>query len=53
METYLGDLRRSGVVGVHLFCGAAPLEFYRRLDFQLLETLSVRGGAVFALGQKL
>ncbi len=53
METYLGDLRRSGVGGVHLFCGAAPLEFYRRLDFQLLETLSVRGGAVFALGQKL
>jgi hypothetical protein len=53
IENYLADLRRSGVGGVHLFCGAAPLDFYRRLDFQVLESLRVRDGAVFAMGQNL
>lgn len=53
IEKYLTDLRRSGVGGVHLFCGAAPLEFYRRLDFQVLESVRLRDGDVFAMGRGL
>lgn len=53
IENYLFDLRRSGVAGVHLFCGAAPVEFYRRLHFQVLETVGLRETVVFALGQQL
>ena len=53
IDSYLADLRRSGVGGVHLFCGAAPLEFYRRLDFQVLESLRLRDGDVFAMGRNL
>jgi len=53
IENYLADLRRSRIGGVHLFCGAAPLEFYRRLDFEVLESLRLRDGEVFAMGQSL
>jgi GNAT superfamily N-acetyltransferase len=53
IENYLADLRRSGVGGVHLFCGAAPLAFYRRLDFQVLESLRLRDSEVFAMGRSL
>jgi GNAT superfamily N-acetyltransferase len=53
IENYLTDLRRSSVGGVHLFCGGAPLGFYRRLGFQVLESLRSRDGEVFAMGQRL
>lgn len=53
IENYLADLRRSGVAGVHLFCGAAPVEFYRRLHFRVLGTLKPREAIIFALAQEL
>lgn len=53
IENYLADLRQQGVSGVHLLCGAAPLAFYRRLGFQVLESLRLRDGEIFAMGQNL
>lgn len=53
IESYFTDLRRHGVAGVHLFCGPDPVEFYRRLDFQVLETAAFRNTTVFVLGQSL
>ncbi len=53
MESYLADLRSAGVVGVHLFCGAEPVEFYRSLGFNTLGSARFRGASIFSLGRKL
>ncbi|HMF47316.1 MAG TPA: hypothetical protein VK603_01645 [Candidatus Saccharimonadales bacterium] len=53
IENYLGDLRSSEVVGVHLFCGADPVEFYRLLGFEILGSAQFRGASIFSLGRKL
>lgn len=53
IESYLADLRRHGVSGIHLFCGADPVEFYGRLGFQALETAELNGTVTFALGARL
>ena len=53
IENYLGDLRSSDVVGVHLFCGADPVEFYRLLGFEILGSAQFRGASIFSLGRKL
>lgn len=53
IEAYIADLRLQGVTGVHLFCGADPVEFYRRLNFTVLETVQYRNASIFALGQTL
>jgi GNAT superfamily N-acetyltransferase len=53
IESYFADLRRREVSGVHLFCGAGPVEFYRRLGFQKLESAEVNGVLTFALGAHL
>ena len=53
VESYFADLRRSGVAGVHLFCGPDPVEFYRRLGFQKLEEIKLNGTVTFALGARL
>ncbi len=53
IESYFADLRRRGASGVHLFCGADPVEFYRRLGFQTLESTELNGLVTFALGARL
>jgi GNAT superfamily N-acetyltransferase len=53
IEIYIADLRLRGVTGVHLFCGAGPVEFYRRLNFTVLETVPYYNASLFALGQRL
>jgi GNAT superfamily N-acetyltransferase len=53
IESYFADLRRRGVSGVHLFCGADPVDFYRRLGFQTLESTELNGFVTFALGARL
>jgi GNAT superfamily N-acetyltransferase len=52
IETYRGDLQGAGVCGIHLFCGADPVPFYRRLGFEELERVDAGGVAVFALGSR-
>jgi len=52
MESYIADLRRVNVTGIHLFCGTEPVAFYRRLGFQVLESVEFGGTAIFALGRR-
>jgi GNAT superfamily N-acetyltransferase len=53
IENYFADLRLRKVSGVHLFCGADPVEFYRQLGFETLEKAAVNGVSIFALGARL
>lgn len=53
IESYTVDLQAAGVKGLHLFCGADPVSFYHRLNFQLLETVRSGDTEIFALGRKL
>jgi len=54
MEYYFDQLRANNIKGVHLFCGAGPLNFYKRLQFSELMTIEFRPGViVYALGRKL
>ena len=50
IETYTGDLRASGITGVHLYCGPDPVAFYLREGFQRLGSVAFRGTPVHALG---
>jgi GNAT superfamily N-acetyltransferase len=52
IESYFADLRRNNIAGVHLFCGTEPVAFYRRLGFQVLESVEFGGTAIFALGRR-
>ena len=53
IKKYFGDLRRSNVQGVHLYCGADPVNFYKRMGFQELGGTKIQGVSVFALGVRL
>ena len=53
IEGYIADLRVAGVKGLHLFCGADPVGFYRRLDFEILENVQSGNAPIFALARKL
>ncbi|MBI4422335.1 MAG: GNAT family N-acetyltransferase [Elusimicrobia bacterium] len=53
MESYLGQLRAAGVGGVHLFCGARPVPFYRRLGFHVMARVETGKGPVFAMARRL
>ena len=53
VEAFFRDLRSVEVPGVHLFCGAGPLEFYRHCGFNELAQANVRGTTVYALGALL
>ena len=50
IESYLADLRRIGVSGVHVYCGSDPVKFYLRLGFRELGFVSSAGAEVYALG---
>jgi hypothetical protein len=51
-DAYFADLRRHEIPGVHIFCGAGPVDFYRRLGFQALEKVEIRGLSTFAMGAR-
>jgi GNAT superfamily N-acetyltransferase len=54
VERYLGALRETDAPGVHLFCGAGPLGFYRRQGFEELASLELLDGfRLYALGRRL
>lgn len=53
IENYLRDLQQQGVLGMHLYCGADPVEFYLRLGFEVIEVAQFQNGPVFALGRRL
>jgi GNAT superfamily N-acetyltransferase len=53
IEAFLASLREQGIPGVHLYCGAAPLEFYRRLGFHQLGAIDFNGSRIFALAMNL
>lgn len=50
---FLSDLRQQRIAGMHLYCGAEPLPFYRRMGFAELAVVSVRGHDVYAMGLSL
>jgi predicted N-acetyltransferase YhbS len=54
VSRYTDDLRRRGIAGVHLFCGADPLPFYARLGFAEVASIALPSGtAVYALAREL
>ena len=53
VDSYIADLKQRAVSGVHLYCGAGPVPFYRRLGFHVLESVEIRGVAVFAMAIRL
>ena len=53
IQRYFADLRRQRIAGVHLFCGARPLAFYRRIGLRTLDSVELPGGPVFVLGARL
>ena len=53
MDCYFAYLRRDNVRGVHLYCGADPVDFYRRRGFQELAGTKIGGVSIFALGARL
>ena len=50
IEQFADDLRQRQIAGVHLFCGGAPVPFYRRMGFRELAVVPLRGHSVYALG---
>jgi len=54
MEAFFEKARRHGhsrATGIHVFCGSAPVGFYRRLGFEELGRIEIRPGVeVHALG---
>lgn len=50
---YFADLQRARVSGVHLYCGARPREFYRRIGFAELGTIRYGGTDIHACALKL
>jgi GNAT superfamily N-acetyltransferase len=53
IDSYFADLRDQGVPGVHIFCGAGPVPFYRKQGFQVLESADIRGLMTLAMGVRL
>ena len=51
-EEFFADLRAAGIAGVHLYCGAAPLNFYEKQGFKFLAKIVFRGAPVYALGRR-
>jgi hypothetical protein len=52
VERYLADLRRAGVRGVHLHCGAGPGPFYLKLGFEELGRVEFKPGVpILAMGR--
>lgn len=54
MDHYESELKKAGVPGVHLYCGASPVGFYTKLGY---ETLAIGerfpGVMVYSMGKKL
>jgi GNAT superfamily N-acetyltransferase len=53
VEAFFSDLRNAHIPGVHLYCDAAPLEFYQRQGFKDLAKIVFHGVPVYALGLRL
>ena len=53
MDEFFSDLRRAQIPGVHVYCGADPLHFYRRRGFEELAKIAFHGAPVYALGLRL
>lgn len=54
IERYFEDLKTAGTPGIHLFCGAKPVEFYARVGLEELGRIEFWPGiSVHALGKKL
>ena len=51
IEHFFADLHNAGIAGVHLYCGADPLEFYLRRGFTELGRSQFRGAPVYVLGR--
>ncbi len=43
-ELGLEELRRRGVSGIHLFCGDAPVGFYQKCGFEILQSVEWKAG---------
>ena len=49
INQFVEDLRQRQVSGVHLFCGAGPVPFYKRMGFDEVAMVSARGNPVHAM----
>ena len=53
-EAFFAELRKAGVPGVHVFCGADPIAFYEKTGFKVVAKIEFRPGVqVFAMGKRL
>lgn len=52
-DAYVARLEARGAPGVHLFCGANPVPFYRRVGFEELACLDLGRGPVYVMGRRL
>jgi GNAT superfamily N-acetyltransferase len=53
VDAFLHDLQIARIEGVHLYCGPAPVEFYRSCGFTDLMRITIRNTSVHALGLRL
>lgn len=53
MDAYVRRLEAAGVSGLHLFCGANPVPFYRRTGFRCLASRDFGKGPVFVMARRL
>lgn len=53
MEVYVEALAGRGVKGLHLFCGAGPVEFYRRVGFHRLACRDFGKGPVSVMVRRI
>lgn len=53
VDTYIAKLKEDGVDGLHLFCGAGPVPFYRRVGFHKLACRDFGKGPVFVMARRL
>lgn len=53
MDAYVKALADAGVRGLHLFCGAGPVPFYRRAGFHKLACLDLGKGPVYVMVRRI
>ncbi|MBI4348387.1 MAG: hypothetical protein HY553_16210 [Elusimicrobia bacterium] len=53
MDAYVAALAEAGVRGLHLFCGANPVPFYRRVGFHKLACIDFGKGPVYVMVRRI
>ena len=53
-ETFFEVLKKKQIPGIHVFCGAAPVPFYEKTGFSVLEKIEFAPGIfIFGMTRKI